>query len=261
MKNIYQIVIILIALVFSGCAAKQDANVELLIGIEKEFLLSLREDLKPSGNTLGFYLETIQDQRCPDVRIEYDLVKKEQEIRFDIQQLTFPEPCAGEEAPASVLAPLGGLTTGTYHLELILQSTIASEGVLEVLDDRYFIQLYAENGIQLVSDMLLKIPEGVVWGYVAYEFPEQESAGVDFLDSLAPLIADISIEDGYYGHFSIENGQVSVAEEADYGIVIPIFGEVTPGFNTEISQLVEQFRTANKDYFKIYLQRWDGTRF
>lgn len=260
MKKICSSLLFSTLLLVWGCQTSFDRTAELYVGIEKEFALELREDLRPTGNVLAFYMETFENQPCSDVRIEYDLVKKDREIRLQIQQLSFPEPCEGMEAPATLSAPLGGLDEGLYSVSFNLQSTIESVGFLEVFSDRFILDIPVQNGIQLVANELMRIPDELVWGYVAYDFPEQESSGASFLSEIGAFFEPIACEDGNYGYFEIRNEELYLLEAVE-GLenVVTFYGKVNGSIGT-IIPLVEQYREENKEHFEIRLFTWDGTK-
>ena len=222
-----------------GC--KKEAP-DAQINVEKDFILEMRENLSPGGNTLQFLAETTAAQECLHTGILLDLQKNTHRINLSFLELTEPAECLPGTEPAQGSVPAGDLTMRDYTFQIDLRGELESTGVLNVLEDRYVVSFSRQIGFEFSENILLKVRPNMIWGYVNHSESETNNAR-EFTTALREISDEIDPEPGNYGWFTTtENGITAVADMPTERENI-LFLFTYSGSDEAIENLLAQYRT------------------
>jgi hypothetical protein len=101
----------------------------------------------------------------------------------------------------------------TYDLEINLKDVVTNTGKLKVEDGKFTVTMVNENGILMPSKQVLRVPQNAFWGILANDNGNDKVA-TQMLDSLKTIATPISMANGDYGYFSVDNGRLSVKSSA-----------------------------------------------
>lgn len=196
-----------------GCKKNKDNNI--IVNIEDDFYVDMFEDISNGERRFELRITTIKDQPCLNASIDYDLDFEEQSNTIDlsINDLVDPEQCIEGSEPVFVIVPFGSLNSGTYTFNINLKDAVVNKGRLVVYNDRYEMSMESDDGIEIVHEELMRIPNNTIWGYVGYDVNNASADATDFISELKnlPNVFDVQnnnlYKPGYYGYFNLEDNK------------------------------------------------------
>ncbi len=204
--------------IFAGC--KADSQPAVNIEIEKEFSVSMTENLSQSGNSFAFFVETFKLQKSGDTLLDCFLVKTDNKIKLLINGVQKGQgSSAALDAKAKADLSVGNLPNGFYDISLnLLNSTIENKGVLVVEEGKYSIDFSSQDGFLLQNKELFKTPPNLIWGYVSYESTTDAAAAKEVLNQLELLSLGVYVPVGKYPFFNItvSNGAPEILENSSF---------------------------------------------
>ncbi len=237
----------------SSCELAKLNDPIIVPDVEDEFYIDWREKLSGSSRSLDFMIRTIKEDQCPDAAIAYDLIRYSFGFQISLNDITSNDHCDAKMEPAAAEISLGRIATGTYQLKIDLKKSVKNEGSLKVNSDHYALSMQTEDGIQVLNNVLYKVPEHTVWGYVNYANPEDETIAAAFVEETGQLSVEKSFPSGYYGHFRIGiNGQVALPEQP-VSARLKTFIFSIPDQREALTELIERFRSEHGQQLEIYL--------
>ncbi len=203
---------------FAGC--KADPQPAVNIEIEKEFSVSMTENLSQTGNNFAFFVETVKPQKSGDTLLDCLLIKSDNKIKLLINGVQKGQgSSAALDAKAKADLSAGSLPNGFYDISLnLLNSTIENKGVLVVDESKYSINFSTKDGFLLQNTELYKTPPNLIWGYVSYESSADAAAAKVVLNQLELLSLGVYVPVGKYPFFNItvSNGAPEILENSSF---------------------------------------------
>lgn len=217
-------------LLISQPACKISNDEEAVVNVDPIFALDMVEDLQNDAE-LSFLIQSIEGQECLNYTIGQSLEKTTSNLNVSLNDIITPSDCIPGEAPAKADVALGYLPVGrVFNTEFRIKNTINNKGTLTINSDSYVLELESQDGFGSIVSKLNKISNNLIWGYVAYH--DEDLVGdiaTDFQTDLEALANDKTLEESYYGHFSIDKNAILHLKQ-------------TPGF--------QQVRTFYYNYFE-----------
>lgn len=252
---------LLLLVVFAGIlvvpyACKVTNDEDTAVDVDPVFELDMIEDLQ-NNQELSFWVRSIELQECLNGTIGHNLEKTTSNINVSLNDIIAPSDCILGEAAAVTEIKLGFLPVGrTFNTEFTIKNTIKNKGTLTINSDAYLLSLDSKDGFGDIVEKLYKIPNNLIWGYVAYHDENLMGAiASDFQTDLAVITNEKALVEGYYGHFSIDgNAELKMKQVADYQYVKTFYFNHF-GINQSLIDLVESYRGANDPTeveFKIF---------
>jgi hypothetical protein len=241
-KKIYTAISILIVLTIASCSKSN--NQEKIIAVEKEFSFQPWETLSETGGTFSLITSTINKQNCGGTKVNIVSQQNGSAININVNGLINPPVCDGKSQLATDTTLISGLTKGKYAFKINLKDAIINDGSLTVEDNKFILSMRKLDGIEVPVSEVLRIPKGLIWGYVNYD-QIQEPQYVKFeskLKKFATLQTDIP--KGDYGYFTI-------GEQAKFNVKVTIDKPKATtkhllyylnSNNSELKNLVDEFR-------------------
>ena len=175
-----------------------------LVNIE----LTMVEVLTAQGSFLQLFLETEEEFECGNYNLAIDLSDSLAGVSIVVQGVEKFRTCleVSSTATNTVLLP-SEETTQTFRLT---QQNRVSTGVLRVTDTRYFLDLNQQEGLNVLNNELIKIPENLYWGVVRKATNTGDDEYDEFTDVLESRGANFAPEllEGAYSFFEVEEGGV-----------------------------------------------------
>jgi len=244
--------------IFSSACKIESLNDPIIISlVDKEFSLELWENLQSTANPLEFHFQTIADENCLNTSIESSYTKENLQLNLTIFNILAPETCETGMAPAMGAEAIDGVVeNGFYSLEIELQGVVNNIGTLQVSDDFYKVDMDQEIGINWAHDKLLRVPQFALWGYITYQGSEQLSIANNFVASLDGISSAFEGEDGYYGHFTLENTNLVAVQKAPADLNAKIFILSYSGHINAIDPYVDDFTNTAPEGMELHI--FDG---
>ena len=216
---------------------------EVIVDVDKEFTIQPWERLDEFGGGLQFNVATIKNEECGGTTINYGITTTTNKISITLNKLTYPLTC-GAIAPARDTLKMPSMQLNTaYDLNINLKDVVFNKGTLKVDYAKFTIAMANEDGIVMSSKQVLRVPQNAFWGILANDNGNDKVA-TQMLDSLKTVATPISMTNGDYGYFSVDNGSVTVK-------AAPIL--------TKTSQKAVLFRINNKAALPNMIQNFRAT--
>ena len=246
----------------SACELESLDDPVVVTDVEDEFYVDMWEELNANQRNLFFNIRTIENETCLNTTIATVFSKLGNELTLELNGIETPEDCLEGEAPALGSENAGQLSAGPYKIAINLQNTIFNSGQLDINQSRYLLNLETENGIKILRSVLLRVPENLLWGYIAYKQESQTSIAESFMTDLRTLTREISLPIGYYGYFTINQNapQIQVSDSPNSEYLIPFFYSYDAEMEESIQNIVTEFRANNPDP-EIALFNYKGESF
>jgi hypothetical protein len=243
MKMRYTLLLLAYGLVFFESCSGLNAK-EIIVDVDKEFTVQPWERLDESGGGLQLNIATLKNEECGGTGINYDARIISNKVRVTLINLAFPSNC-GTVAPARDTVKMPTLQSNTtYDLEINLKDVVTNKGKLVVEDGRFTVNMVNENGIVMQSKQVLRVPQNAFWGIVAND-NGSDKAATQMIDSLKTIATPISMTNGDYGYFSVDNGRVNVKTTAIF--TKPTQQAILFRWNNKaaLPAMMQKFRTNN----------------
>ena len=257
-KNIYTLISLIAVLAIAACS--KSGNQEKIIAVEKEFSFQPWELLSESGSTLSLISNTIEPQKCGGTKVKIEVKIDPRGVIVNVNGLTYPSLCDNISLKATDTSRIEGLKKGSYSFKINLKNAIVNDGSLTIEDNKYTLSMNKLDGIEVPISEIMRVPKGLIWGYVSYELP-QEANYTKFIDKLKKIASPQNdIPKGDYGYFTM-------GDQSKFNVKVKID---QPKNKTEhlvyylnsnssnLKDLVEEFRNAA---FEVKFYTSDGKAF
>ena len=216
---------------------------EVIVDVDKEFTIQPWERLDEFGGGLQLNIATLKNEECGGTTINYGIITTTKKVTITLKNLAYPLTC-GAIAPARDTLRMPSMQSNTtYDLNINLKDVVFNKGILQVDDAKFTIAMANEDGIIVKSKQVLRVPQNAFWGILANDSGNDKVA-TQMLDSLKTVATPISMVNGDYGYFSVDNGVVTVK-------TAPIL--------TKSSQKAVLFRINNKVALPTVIQNFRAT--
>ncbi len=256
MKQILLFLFSILLLIGTSCS-KDEPDTQF--NVNTDFVIDMKEDLSLTGGTLLFKVKTINDQECLDTGIDFNFNRSATKVTLSFLDLITPEECITGSAPATASISTGDLATIDYRFKIDLRGEVESDGILNVLGDRYIVSFVEASGFEFPEKTLLRIPRNTIWGYVNHSESNEEMA-VDFISDLGTNASATTLEEGYYGWFKGAGAEVTEMDNLPTERFNSLFVFEYEGTDDVLENLIADFRSENED-MEVALFDWAGKSF
>lgn len=247
----------LCCLLFTSSCNLSNRDKDTVVKVNDEFSIDLFEVLKDSRD-LQFVVTTAEEQPCINNKIDFALHRKSGKILLDLIEILPASDCEHGPARISTAASIGHLIPGTYATQINLKNTIFNEGILQVTPDAIKLSMSTHNGFELVRRELRRIPDRLVWGYVAHNNQQLAPTADAFLAELNTLTEPQTLPKGYYSYFTINNDKVAVMSQTPPFPFFKTFYRLSNWNINELKDLLQNYRTEYGEQLEIKLYTWNG---
>lgn len=248
---------IVYALVLAGAMASCDLadpkDAIIVSDVEDEFYIDMWERLD-DGRNFVLKIESIKPVTCLNYRIDYFSNRNGNRLTVSLNDIIEPTDCKPGEAAVKADVPIGSLPSGNYALDIDFRNTVVNKGQLYVNSESYLLTMKTENGIVLLREELLRVPNDLIWGYVATQQGANEAAAQNFMTDLQGISNQaIGLRVGYYGHFTInESEKVFVPHQPTDGSAQTFLWQYR-GSESVLKSLLADYRSSYGNDLEIKL--------
>ena len=234
-----------------------------LVDVPTTFNIRLIEQLDTTGSTFSFEVSTLEFQDCIGKTIDYNLSESYSALLVSLNDIITPDECPDGSAPAMTTIPFSNMENRTYSIDINLKNTVKNSGFLHVLPDRYILEMDSENGFQVLSEEVLRVPENAVWGSFAYRSENMSDLAQDFLNQLNDYCVFEPFETGDYGYFYVVSDQnVLIPDQSPQDLPFRRnFLVSCTADHQQLSALLEDFRTTYGTDIHIQLTDFQGIEY
>ena len=245
------------SLVMSSACKKNSDFQGNLIDVPKDFNAKMWQLLTDDGGDFALVLSTTKTQACNNTVVNAFPNVYGNNVIVTIKDLTAPTNCSGTGDMARDTAYVSHLANGKYDFQLNLKDAVFNKGTLTVTDSKYTLAMDTQNGIIADESDLMRIPSNIVWGLVNFDNGSDIQAD-QFLSDLKSVAHIISLENGEYGHFQINNNAISLPAEAQ--IARPntkkFFFKLDNSINN-LSDVVQKYRRQYGTKMNLTVNTWN----
>ena len=237
----------------AGCSKNpEEVNI---YSIPDEFKIDLHQAVSIEGTYPAFQVSTLDSRSCNNDRIIVTISKVGSRVEIDIIDIDQALTCNNESGKITTDV-YAVLEPGVYTLSVSLKDQVSNEGFITVTDELFKLNLGTDHGIELGKTNILKIPDGLIWGYNIATLGVS-SIGNSLLDRLSPYMKSINkLSSGDYGLFTVENEEsyiinTSNNQNIDHQFLMELNTSIS-----DIKEIVRQFKNENPNSeFKVYTSR------
>lgn len=239
-------------------ACKKEEDPALILNIEEEFSINLWEELGQNSRDFQLNLLTIKKNfKCQNYEVGFDKSQTGNNLFVTINDIIEPTDCLPGENKALGNVDFGKLTDGFYNLKISLKDQVTNEGLLEVKEDYYQISMNSKDGIAIDNSKLYRVPDRLIWGFVQYK---DENITTAFLEELADFTKPINLEDGNYGHFNLENSNLTIPIENVPSTATNFVFSLT-GTSVELQNVVKKYQEEYGNGLAVKVFTYRGEEF
>lgn len=235
--------------------------------IEKEYFpltgvkLKMIEGLTNDQRSLYLYFETDETYPCVNYFIRYQYQNNQGNLNIHLRDVEKNNTCFGGEGPATAEINAGSYLIGVYQVELKVGQA-QNSGTMVVSGSRYILHFPDPNHLTVLTDTLNRIPENIIWGYVAYKRLQDAPIAESVLDSLEQRgAAPVTLIPGDFGYFTLTpDGKITLIDKSSseyqlnfvYGMIIN---------EQAIRAVIRHFYVNNYDQVFIFIRTSKGQVF
>ena len=226
-------------------------------------MLRMLPKLGHSGSGLNFSFRSDSIYDCTDVGFDYTFKNAPEDISIHLLGVEVPDNCITGQAPAieNIEVPS---QTGYYSIAIDIGEHIHNTGLLEVTDISYKVYLYSRFGMTMPYELMYKMPEGTIWGYVSNGNDYVPFEVLDTVEQTLNVSSDKSdFHEGYYGYFvynpSIMGNVILLGTESN-ALARPFLYKYT-GDPAELDSKVNATRDLLPAGMTLKLFTWQGEDF
>ncbi len=247
MTHFYCLTLLLFCCVFQYSCQKTKDDETVIVTTAPEFNVDLFEQRDPfNGNpSFGLWISSVETFPCSNYRIEGAVQINSSDIRIRLDDVRQPDTCLGAAGPAQSFMAIGDLAGGNYQVSLSLGNAIENTGTLTVYPDRYELSVENPQAVDFQNRVLKKIPDGLVWGYIATPDDEALALAAAFLADLKNITTENNLQAGFYGYFTRSGtGLVTLHPGFAPAGSVQIFVRQLDTAPENLRQLLQQYRSA-----------------
>ena len=228
--------------------------------VAKEYELDLWESLDNSVRTFQLRASTIKSEDCLNYSIESAVNRFGNSFEINLGKPLVPTTCERGFGPAKSYLDLGILTNGTYNLTIKLGQIVPSIGRLIVNNGSYYFYMPAPIGFKINNNILYKIPDNTIWGYIDYELTASPIVE-QFLVDLNKISQDAGLSKGYYGYFNmLDNETIELEKVVTDRPIHPILRRFQAN-EKDLENLIKSYRDRYGKSILIHLRNTLGKEF
>lgn len=235
-----------------GCQLNQSTDSDIVIDVDDDFKLTFRENLTTAADDLLFELESINSRECEADTLLMHLDNFPTAVRIDVNVVNTSGPCLPGSIPAKTQVTSAGIDRPRVALFIHLEDLVDNQGDIIKNDRDISLEMETTHGFYLPYETLLRVPRSSIWGYVGFT-PALRQEAQTFLERFQRLTKSIEVEEGQYGHFTVNKDKKVVQVLGQEDLVM-----YTQPFLRSFSVADEQ---TIKGLFEEYQEKYPTMRF
>jgi hypothetical protein len=250
------IIYLILATLWSACDMADKADPVVISTIQADMQIDLANPFD-APMQFAFRMSTLEE-KCADAQILADGAIQGQSVHIAVSGLLVEPNCSGDLEKVKKDVNID-LLPGNYDFSLAIGEDLFNTGVLSFDGIAYTLEMYSVLGIKIGHSNLYKIPEGVIWGSISGNQSLSELTG-DFISALNPIISEVELQEGYYGHFTMQKSGIQnlmvagdVVFDFNYSFVYRLGGDLDA-----LQSVIDNFRAQYGADVEIFCTTWKG---
>ena len=254
MKTILHLFLLLILFVACEPNNLEPAQASLESGI----LIQPYEEIKDGKRSLVLLSQTEEIYPCMNFSLRAEKVLTDRSFKLTFTGVEEQEICLTALGPASNKIELGSIPNGDYYIELN-NGSVKNKGLLSVTNREIELVFAQQNGIQIVTPKLMRVPENTYWGIIGYHNKEAAGLVAEFTSELKALGAKFNKQaPGNYGHYQVNaEGEMVLPENHGYYFAEPMVFQYEEN-EIELKELIRSFGEQHQDKVYLYFNSHKG---
>lgn len=201
-----------LCLCLTACSVLEEPDELTIINISADYVIELSQSLQLGPNLLMINVRSTDSKNCTNSYIDMSTNVAGDQIQLILGEIIHPAPC--DELSGYVEAQSSfELSPRQYSINISLKNVVQNHGIIDVLLDRYQLNLETENGILIKEPVVKIIPDGYAWGQIEVANQDHQSTLNDVLATVQEANIPHNLDDGNYGYFIIRDGQIELSQE------------------------------------------------
>ena len=201
-------VVIITGLICQSCD-DESANLDTINSTNDEFAIDIFQNLEAPKSELILQIYTFYEFDCDNYLITNTKECSESEINIFLNDIAIPEACEVLAGPAIANIPIDISTNGTREINIIFIDEVFDSGTLVNTTDNVSLNFRTDQGIKSFVSDLRKIPNNSLLALFQYQTDTQQELITQIISALESMELTLVLEDGYYGHFSVDAGSIN----------------------------------------------------
>ena len=228
----------------------------VISNFDQEFVIRPWQNLSSADSKYQLIVQSLQEQECLNSELDLSFEIINNTIAIQINGISLDGPCSpGNSLPEATITL--DVDPGSYDIEIQLGSSIQNMGVIDITDETLFVNFDETSGINFEMDSILKIPEGICWGYLDNRLlPEAELNSV--ANQIFESIAEVpNFPEGNYGHFIVGDFNIVYVYGANDEVKSMLLDMRRDDNWQTLKSILAEFTMKYPDA-KYEFTRWDG---
>lgn len=243
------IILLTLALALNSCSSGIEEK--SIFSISEDLTLSLSQGFDRNGSHPVIKIQTQEESTCSNAEFTYEFALKDEVYDLDIKDIIEPEVCNNIQDIISTSVPLH-LPEGRSVLNLIIKSSVASIGVINLKENSYELVFDNAKGFVLTATNINKIGPNAIWGKISFDenielhsktIAERLSAIQD--ENLTPI-------EGAYGLFNYFGGNTVFADQKPNDFAFFIYYNDWEETASSLNMLLEDLNETSYDITNSY---------
>ncbi len=252
MKKLLQIafptLFLVIFLGLNSCNKKEEIETVPLGSVN----INMYEVLGYSGKQFGLEVLTDDSIYPPTYQIRSSIKIEGTKITVTLLDIEKAGDATNSKYPLRNYVTIGGLADGDYNIEINVADSV-NAGTLQVNPIFYTLSFASPELLTLNYDSLGRVPDGALWGYVAYNDSTSVALAQSFVDTLVSIGSNsLNVAPGNYYYFQY-SPVIGFTQPTDtnYNYTTQYFLQYNESFST-INDVVYYYNNS-PDYKKIHI--------
>ena len=249
--------------ILSWFFACNNGDLDLKSAIDSNIKIELRELLSPSKRELYLYAVTEKIYPCMNYPLSFDQHFEKNRVSIAFTEVIEVNFCLTALGPATASINLGHLRDGVYDFELN-NGALKNIGKLIITDTEATLEFITQNGIEIIRETTLRVPEANYWGTIGYHSEESVEKVNEFLAQLKSIVGVEAVKQvpGDYFFYQIDqHGEIVTRTENSGYYFTRAFIFQVKGEEEKAMEEIISIATAYFDEMYINIETYKGERF
>lgn len=240
-----------------GCKLDQ-GDKDVIVKVDPEIRIGMQEELD-SIRSFSLIFTTIEAQSCSMNTFNYNSGRIGSQLSLDLFGIQEIPNCQTGPGQVSGKTSFDYLPNGLYNLTLNLKNTVTATGQLNVSTEKYELEVEDGLGFTPGQATLNRVPQQVVWGYVAFKDATYSGDAQMFLNEVKGKMETTTLAKGDFGYFAVDGiGRLTLSNSPDYSNLTTFYGKLVGDIGS-LTALLENYRSQYPNgEMEVKLYTWLG---
>jgi hypothetical protein len=210
---------------------------------------------------LRFVIRTTEPYPCSNAQIKSEAGLSQDFIDLTINAIEDPVDCDSVEQVLVQTNDFFPVTDDVYYLNLSLRNVIDNSGSVHIYNDRIEMDVMDPSGIIIEPSTTWRLPENTIWGFAQSNENDFNGVLIDFVTDLSIMSKSIVLKEGTYSGFQVNASGVLSFNDIAPSMSLQTFYFKFEGQDSEISDLLQSYRSDHGSKAQFFIYNTDGRIF